>query len=121
MFRTDSFHARPQTSAHAGTSAAALSLPLLIRVEPVDIVVRAGEARRAGVTATMCDGSRRDVTFAVSWRSEDERIASVDAGGRIFGLEPGETVVHAVWQGKSAEMGVTVLAARSGRSVYSGS
>jgi hypothetical protein len=56
----------------------------------------------------MRDGSRRDVTGAASWRSEDERIASVDEHGRIHAKAFGATVVHANWQGKSAEIGVTV-------------
>ena len=63
-------------------------------------------------TATVKDESDKTVSGAtITWKSSDERIATVDESGTVTGVSAGEATITATCDGKSGTAEVTVTAA----------
>jgi hypothetical protein len=73
-----------------------------------DTVVPGGSAQFTA-TALNSDGSFRIVTNEVSWRSSDESVLSISAGGLATGRNGGETVLQASLDGKIATKGEVLV------------
>jgi hypothetical protein len=82
----------------AGAPRTPASAPKLTRVEltPSKVSLKPGESVSLVVTAILSDGSRRDVTSASAFQSNDKTIAQVSEDGLLTaGSLPGETALMA--------------------------
>lgn len=59
-------------------------------------------------TATMDDGSTRDLSSTVSWSSASTNKATIDAAGLVTSVAAGTSVITATFGGKTATKTVTV-------------
>ena len=80
-----------------------------LRVLPSAITLGGGKSLRLTATVHNADGSttRPD---GVTWVSADGIVASVDAGGMVLGLQPGQARIIATWQDNRAFSLITVAA-----------
>ncbi|QZA33284.1 5'-nucleotidase C-terminal domain-containing protein [Hydrogenibacillus sp. N12] len=81
-----------------------------LQADPENVVLDLQEHRtgQLSLTAVFADGKTADVTPYATYASADPRIATVDAGGLITAVSPGQTVVQAVYGGLTARVDVTV-------------
>ncbi|WP_181790664.1 Ig-like domain-containing protein [Myxococcus llanfairpwllgwyngyllgogerychwyrndrobwllllantysiliogogogochensis] len=83
-----------------------------LRIAPTSFTLAAGLGGEVVATATLSDGSTRDVTRETTWSSDDAAIATVsqDASGapQVRALAQGQTTVRARWDAVSAEAPVQV-------------
>ncbi|WP_433943146.1 Ig-like domain-containing protein [Paenibacillus sp. SN-8-1] len=70
--------------------------------------IAVGEYTAINVNAHYSNGTEAKVTDSVSFTSENESIATVDAKGIITGVKPGSTTINAVYQGHRAQLNVQV-------------
>ncbi|MEZ5401296.1 MAG: DUF1553 domain-containing protein [Bryobacteraceae bacterium] len=95
-----------------GEEAAANSPKLAsLDVAPGDVVLSPNEKQRIIVTARYSDGRTEDFTHKVLYVTNDKEIAKVSAAGEIETLRPGETAILIKAAGRSARIGVGVIAA----------
>lgn len=64
------------------------------------------DAQRIALQAAFDDGSVRDVTASAAWSSDDEAVATV-SGGEVTPAGAGETLVRAVYGGRTVAVPVT--------------
>lgn len=67
-----------------------------------------GESSRYRATASYSDGTTRDVSGEVTWRSEDPAVASVDSGGLVSGVAHGSTDIVASLSDARGSLAVAV-------------
>ncbi len=85
---------------------------------PARLTLRhAGERQQLLVSATLADGSVRDLTRAVKYVSGNSAVAGVDAGGVVTPRGPGQTRIEISAPGVS--LGVEVTVAGGGRPAVS--
>ncbi|GAA0134925.1 hypothetical protein YSY43_17650 [Paenibacillus sp. YSY-4.3] len=74
------------------------------------VKIAAGEKKAVLVKTHYSDGTEQLLTDtdSISFFSEDENTATVDAKGLITGVNPGSTVIQAVYQNQSAQLQVEV-------------
>ncbi|MCH8829976.1 MAG: DUF1553 domain-containing protein [Planctomycetes bacterium] len=86
--------------------------PGIERIElfPSARVMRPGQRQRIVATAVYSDGSTRDVTRLVQWRSQDAALADVETGSAVVTANQrfGETAIVAQYQEQIAVFTVTV-------------
>jgi hypothetical protein len=85
--------------------------PRIARLEvvPAERVLRSGQRLRLKATAVYSDGSRRDVTRLVEYRSNAASIAEVTGDGLVTALKRrGETAIVLQYQGQIAVCTVTI-------------
>jgi hypothetical protein len=70
---------------------------------------RPGSKQHLIVTATMSDGSSRDVTDKALFSANDDAIAKVDSDGLVSAARPGETAIMVRYMGQVAVSRVAVL------------
>ncbi|USB31924.1 Ig-like domain-containing protein [Paenibacillus sp. YPG26] len=70
--------------------------------------ITVGESTSATVNARYSNGTEARVTDSLTFTSEDENIAAVDSNGLITGINPGNTMIEAVYQGYSTQLNVQV-------------
>ena len=75
-----------------------------VEISPLEAVLAPGEALR--LTAAVVPAYADDLS--VAWRSTDEAVAAVDAGGRVTALAPGECEIVASAGGYEDRCRVTV-------------
>ncbi len=80
---------------------------LALDVYPAAIVVDVGATWTERAVATQSDGSRGDAT-GVTWISDDDTIATVDASGAVIGVAVGTTTLHASLGGLDTLVNVEV-------------
>jgi hypothetical protein len=78
-------------------------------------LVPPGESAQFSATATLSDGSNRDITHEAEWSSTDEAVLSVSSAGVASGRSNGQVQVAARFQGASD--GRQVIVVPSGRFV----
>ncbi|GIP23289.1 Ig-like domain-containing protein [Paenibacillus sp. J22TS3] len=76
--------------------------------------IAVGETATSSVRARYSDGTEKALTESISFTSEDENTASVDSKGLITGVKPGSTVIHAVYQGLTAQLPIEVTKSGGG-------
>src|SRR5262245_18845456 len=64
-------------------------------VEPANALLLVGSERQLIATVVSRDGSRRDVTGAVTWASDEAGTVTVSAAGAVTGVSPGLSTVTA--------------------------
>jgi hypothetical protein len=69
--------------------------------------VKRGQDTAVALTATLSDGSKRDVSADAQWKSSNYKVANVSAGV-ITAIGPGKTTVTGTFGGKSATVQVEV-------------
>ena len=69
--------------------------------------VRTGLVTNYTVTATLSDGTKREVT--ATWTSSNTGVASVDSAGRLVGVAHGSTDLTASHEGRSVSKTVQVV------------
>ena len=78
-----------------------------VAFEPVPATLKVGESTAVAVVAKGTDGATiQGVSF--TFTSSNDKIATVDATGKIQGVKPGSTTLKAEGGGKSAEAQVTI-------------
>ena len=70
-----------------------------------------GASGRATASATMSDGSVRDVTSDAQWSSTNSRVVRASAGGALVAAERGEAIVTARFANRSSTGRIFVLPA----------
>ncbi|MBW2258197.1 MAG: Ig-like domain-containing protein, partial [Deltaproteobacteria bacterium] len=75
------------------------SAPVSLEIVPPTATLRVAEALPYRAFAVLADGTRLDLTGAVSWSVADGRVASVSAGGILTGRARGTTTLEAVLTG----------------------
>ncbi|SEF83043.1 Ig-like domain-containing protein [Paenibacillus sp. UNC499MF] len=78
-----------------------------LEVDKRFVSTKSGSSVQIKVTATLSDGSKKDVTSSVLWKSSNYKIADVNAG-KITGVSAGTTTVSATFGGKSISIPVDV-------------
>ncbi|MCA9150223.1 MAG: DUF1549 domain-containing protein, partial [Planctomycetales bacterium] len=95
----------------AGTPATPPDAPRLqtVQVEPTQLSLAAGDHAKLQVWADYSDGTRRNVTDAAAFQSNDQTVAAIDADGAIkAGTLPGETALMARYMNNIAVCAVTI-------------
>ncbi len=84
-----------------------------VAVTPATASVAIGATKQFTATAVYSDGSARDVTGNAAWTSATPAVATVNAGtGIAVGVNPGNSVITAAFQGKNGTATLTVLPAK---------
>lgn len=78
-----------------------------LKVSPTSVSLDQGATKTASVTFTPSSAKQY---YTVSWKSSNTSIATVDANGKITGVNPGTATITASAGGKSAKISVTVNA-----------
>lgn len=78
-----------------------------LEVDKRFVSTKSGSSVQIKVTATLSDGSKKDVTSSVLWKSSNYKIADVNAG-KVTGVSAGTTTVSATFGGKSISIPVDV-------------
>jgi len=78
-----------------------------LEVDKRFVTTKSGSSVLIKVTATLSDGSKKDVTSSVLWKSSNYKIADVSAG-KVTGVSAGSTTVSATFGGKSISIPVDV-------------
>ncbi len=94
-----------------GTPAGSKDDPSVVSIEcaPRRSIVDRRAERQVIVTATYSDGTRRDVTREVQFKSNEPEIAQVDAGGLVrTDSSTGETAIMARYMGKVDVCRITI-------------
>jgi len=66
-----------------------------ITVSPGNTSIRAGQTQQYAATATMSDGSTRDVTSQVTWASSNTNVATISSTGLATAVTAGSTNISA--------------------------
>ena len=98
----------PLTSQPSTTTSATPSLQS-IRIEGPMSVPPGTNAQYTAV-GLISDGTTRDMTSTVTWRSSDDAVLAISPSGSATGGKPGEAVIAVENNGKRAGLGVLVLA-----------
>jgi len=69
---------------------------LSIEVTPSEAFFAPGTTQQFKATGTMMDGTTRDITAEVTWKSRFEDIATIDAKGLATGIKKGLTYISAI-------------------------
>lgn len=88
-----------------GTTATVTSLALTGTA-----AIPSGGTTQLTATATYSDGSQRNVTATATWTSANTAVATVSASGLVSARGTGSAQIVAVFEGQSAQRGVTVAA-----------
>jgi hypothetical protein len=77
---------------------------------PNPIFIGKGDSKQAEALVVMSDGTKKDVTDSakVKWQSDNPKTATVDAKGKVVGVEMGITKIKATYGGKTSSIEVTV-------------
>jgi hypothetical protein len=106
------------TTPTAPTPPAAAPQVTKIAIEGKLLLTTIGETSPLAATATLSDGTTKDVTTAVQWTAGDRSVLTVSAAGMVTVLRFGSSYVTAVYVQKYAT--VNVQATPSGTFVVSG-
>ncbi len=82
-----------------------------LELSPVSASLAVGTELNLHATGLYSDGSRRDLSDSVVWRSDDATVLSVAANGRIHALSAARTHIRASFDGRDAEASIDVTAA----------
>jgi hypothetical protein len=80
-----------------------------VAVTPPQPRLARGTTRPLTATATMTDGTIRDVTTEVQWSSSDPNVATIDEGGVVAAAEAGTTSIRAVFAATGAVAEIMLL------------
>ena len=75
-----------------------------LTVNPNNVTLYVGESKKIDATVTPENATYKTVT----WKSENENVATVDSDGTIHAIRKGTTKIIAIADGKTAEVTVTV-------------
>jgi hypothetical protein len=73
------------------------------------VVVRKGESKTLRATVTLADGTKKDVTGDVEWKSDNPSTATVTEHGTVVGAGPGITTVTVTYKDQSTSAKITVM------------
>jgi proteasome assembly chaperone (PAC2) family protein len=76
-----------------------------------------GESRQTHVTAVKVDGTRASLTEGVTFTSSNPEAAVVDAAGWVNAVGHGQTIIAAVYEGRTASYALEVSPALTGLSI----
>lgn len=96
------------SSTNSAPAVASPSEVVSLDFSPSLLVVKKGDAKPIKVTATMGDGTKKDVTAEVQWESENPKTATVDSHGTIVGTGTGITTINATYKDATGSVKVTV-------------
>lgn len=100
----------PAEAACTGSACGPVTLQSLA-IAPATPSLPAGTQQSLTAQATFTDGTRRDVTAAVSWSVSDAGVVSVVSPGVVRGVAPGSATVAASIAGVQATASITVTEA----------
>ncbi|MFM2152676.1 MAG: hypothetical protein RL199_1111 [Pseudomonadota bacterium] len=92
-------------------SSSIVGAPASLAATPALVELPVGGGEALSVTATFPDGRVEDVTAKAAWSASDPSVARA-AGNVVTGVAVGATTVTARFEGRSAVVAVTVVAAR---------
>ncbi len=98
---------------HSGLTTLTITSATLdsIVVTPANDSIPVDLTRQFAATATYSDGFVEDITAAVTWKSADTLIATLNTSGLATGISAGSSVITATAGTQSAETTLTVTAA----------
>ena|GEM_PF-4899728 len=79
-----------------------------IQVAPGNGAIETGQTISFKATATMSNGTTKDVTNEASWSVANSNVASISSQGVATGLTSGSTTVQASYGGQTGSAGLTV-------------
>jgi hypothetical protein len=71
--------------------------------------VKVGEGAQLAATATLSNSTTQDMTAAATWTSSDDKIATVDASGKVTGKGAGTATITATVNGVAGSATVAVV------------
>lgn len=77
-------------------------------ISPANPVVGVGDSERFVAVGVFADGSSQEVTSAVNWSSENEKVASIDPTGLASARQSGSTRISVTWGELNATTSLTV-------------
>ena len=80
----------------------------VVAIAPSVAAIEPGGSLRLAAAFENTDGTRWTPSD-LTWRSTDPSIATVGAGGVVYGLKAGQVEIVAEWQGSTGSARVTVL------------
>jgi hypothetical protein len=78
-----------------------------------------GWTTQFAATATMSDGTSRDVTADAEWTSSNTAVVTVSIDGVVTGIDPGEADVRVAYQGLSGSVHVAIPRPQCDASLWS--
>src|SRR5947209_6856248 len=66
-----------------------------IKLTPVNPTLRVGQTQQYAATATMSDGTTKDVTTSVTWTTGNSGVATISSTGLVTAQTSGTTTVTA--------------------------
>src|SRR5271157_4372042 len=81
-----------------------------VAVTPVNASIAAGTQQQFTATGTYSDGSKQNVTNAVTWTSTATAVATINGTGLASGVAAGNTTIQATWGSIKGSTGLTVTA-----------
>lgn len=101
------------TLAACAKSSTAPSGPPAVTVSSIAVAgsnaIDVGNATQLTATATLSDGSTRNVTSTATWQSSNTAVATV-SGGRVSAVAAGTATISAALDGRTGQLGVTAKA-----------
>jgi hypothetical protein len=79
-----------------------------LEFSPSVALLKKGDAKDLKVTATMADGTKKDVTDEVEWASENPNTATITPKGQLVGTGAGITTINANYKDAKGSIKVTV-------------
>lgn len=95
----------PSTGPSTGASAATV---VSVAISGAGGMSAAGQTRQLAATATMSDGTTKDVTSSATWVSSSTGVATVSTSGVVTAVGAGSVTVTVTYQGKTASTSITI-------------
>ena len=92
-----------------------------VAVSGTSILSIIGQTVQLAATATLSDGTTKDVTAIATWQSSNTSVASVSSGGLVDALAAGTVTITATYQGKAGAATVPVSFSSSSQSTMTAS
>jgi hypothetical protein len=80
-----------------------------VSVTGPEAAAKPGESAQFTATVTMSDGASQNVTAQSSWQSTSIAVATVNTGGTVLAVAPGEADITAAYQSVSGRLKITVI------------
>lgn len=89
----------------SSTSSATVSA---IDLSPTPCTVGKSDSRTLTATATLPDGTKKDISSSATWSTDNSQTATVNGSGVVVGVNTGVTKITASYEGASGSEDCTV-------------
>ncbi len=105
LFAVTLFGAALCVACGSSTSSSSVSA---IGVSPSPCAVGRTDSQQMSASATLPDGTKKDVTAAATWSTDNSNTATVNPSGVVVGVNAGVTKITASYEGATGSVDCTV-------------